>query len=147
MSGAISRVTQFALVPAIGIAIGMRPLVGFNFGAGDGVRVRGLVVRAAVAGSACLTVLWAAIEIEPGLLMSLFGFEGDTAVFACWALRVSLLAMPILMIRITGTNYFQGIGRAKKAIVLTFCQQVVFLLPLLVLAPLVLPLVTDATPL
>ena len=147
VSGAISRVTQFALVPAIGIAIGMRPLVGFNFGAGDGVRVRGLVVRAAVAGSACLAVLWAAIEIEPGLLMSLFGFEGDTAVFACWALRVSLLAMPILMIRITGTNYFQGIGRAKKAIVLTFCQQVVFLLPLLVLAPLVLPLVTDATPL
>ena len=79
--------------------------------------------------------------------MGLFGFHGETAAFAAWALRVSLLAMPILMVRITGTNYFQAIGGANKAIQLTFCQQVVFLLPFIVAAPLVLPQLTGATPL
>lgn len=145
VSGAISRVTQFALVPAIGIAVGMRPLIGFNFGAGDLARVRGIVVRGAVAGTLCLLAFWVAIELDPGLLISLFGFTGATAEFACWALRVSLLAMPVIMIRITGTNYFQAVGRAKKAIALTFCQQVVFLLPFIVLAPLLLPFATGSS--
>lgn len=145
VSGAINRVLQFALVPAIGIAVAARPLVGFNYGAGNRVRVRAIVRVALASGAACLTAVWLLVETDPALLMGLFGFHGETAAFAAWALRVSLLAMPILMVRITGTNYFQAIGGANKAILLTFCQQVVFLLPFIVAAPLVLPQLTGAT--
>lgn len=147
VSGAISRVSQFALVPAIGVAVGARPLIGYNHGAGDAARVRAVVRRALVVGAGCLTVFWLVIELNPLLLMGLFGFTGATAEFACWALRVTLFAMPVLMVRIMGTNYFQAIGCASKAILLTFCQQIVFLLPFVVAAPLVLPALTGVTPL
>lgn len=145
VSGAINRVLQFALVPAIGIAVAARPLIGFNYGANDPARVRAIVRTAIASGVLCLTLVWLVVEIDPTLLMGLFGFKGETVNFAAWALRVSLLAMPILMVRIMGTNYFQAIGGANKAILLTFCQQVVFLLPFIVLAPQVLPQVIGVT--
>lgn len=147
VSGAINRVLQFALVPAIGIAVAARPLIGFNYGAHNGARVRAIVRTAIASGATCLVAVWLLVEFDPMLLMGLFGFRGETAAFSVWALRVSLLAMPILMVRITGTNYFQAIGVANKAILLTFCQQVVFLLPFIVLAPHVLPHLVGATPL
>ena len=147
VSGAINRVMQFALVPAIGIAVGARPLIGFNFGANDTARVRAIVRTAIASGATCLALIWAVVEAWPALLMGMFGFQGETAAFASWALRVSLLAMPVLMVRIVGTNYFQAVGRASKAILLTFCQQVVFLLPFIVVAPLVLPTLVGTPPL
>lgn len=147
VSGAISRITQFALVPAIGIAVAARPLIGFNYGAANFARVRGVVRTSILSGAVCLTVVWMLVEFEPRLLMGMFGFEGEVAAFSSWALRVSLLAMPIIILRILGTNYFQAIGRASKSILLTFCQQVVFLLPLVVVAPMVLPQIAGATPL
>ncbi len=145
VSGAVSRVAQFALVPAIGVAVGMRPLVGFNYGAGNLARVRGIMVRAMVAGAAALAALWTAVEAAPQILVELFGLEGDVSEFSCRALRIALLAAPVLVVRIVGTNYFQAIGRAKTAAVLVLCQHVVFLLPLTALSPIVLPEMAGTT--
>lgn len=143
--GAISRISQFASVPALGIAVGARPLIGYNHGAGDSRRVRAIVDRAVISGIACLAVLWIGIEAFPGVLVGLFGFEGSSHSFAEWALRISMLALPVTMIRVMGTNYFQGSGKAKRAIGLTFCQQMLLLLPLIVFAPVVLPMVSEFT--
>lgn len=144
--GVVSRVTMFVLVPAHGIAVGMRPLIGFNYGAGEGVRVRRLVRLSVVSGIVCLLPLWLVIEVDPSFVISLFGFaDAQAAPFAAWALRVAMLAMPLLMVRIVGTNYFQAVGHASTAILLTFFQQIVFMLPFILLAPLVLPLLAQVT--
>lgn len=139
VTGAISRISQFALVPAIGIAVGMRPILGYNYGARNIDRVREIVKKAVLAGSFCLLAFWLVVELAPQVLIGPFAFQGETENFALWALRVYLLAMPILMIRISGTNYFQAIGQAKKSIILTFCQQVVLMIPFIVVMPLILP--------
>lgn len=139
VAGAASRVTQFVMVVAIGIAVGARPLFGFNYGAGNHERVIALAKQAILSGTVCLSAIWLFIELWPGALMGLFGFEAQTQEFAEWVLRVTLFALPILMIRVTGTNFFQGTGQATKAIVLTFVQQIVLLLPFMLAAPFTLP--------
>lgn len=147
VSGAISRISQFALVPAIGIAVAARPLIGYNFGAQSGARVCSIVRTAVVAATLCLAAVWMFMLLDAEFLVGLFGFEGSVASFASWAVRIALLALPIIAVRIVGTNYYQAVGSANKAIGLTFCQQFVFLLPFLLVAPVVLPAVCSIGPL
>lgn len=145
--GAIARISQFAMVPAIGVAIAARPLIGYNSGSGNLARVRSLVWTGIVSGGACLTLGWLLIELCPQLFIGLFNFPEEVERFSIWTLRVTLLALPIIMVRIMGTNYFQARGFARKATILTFCQQIALLLPLIIVAPIALPLFTPASPL
>ncbi|MEC4184880.1 MATE family efflux transporter [Adlercreutzia sp. R21] len=147
VAGLVSRVTQFAMVPAIGIAVGARPLIGFACGGADARRVRRLVRCALRAGTVVLVGAWVAVQLGAPWLASSFGLAGDAAVVGAMALRVGLGALPLLMVRIMGTNYFQAAGQARTATLLTFCQQCVFLLPLIALTPLVLPAATAVSPL
>ena len=55
--------------------------------------------------------------------------------------------IPILPIQTIGANYFDATGQALKATVLTLTRQILFLIPLLVVCPMVLPQVLPLTPL
>ena len=52
-----------------------------------------------------------------------------------WSLRVACAAFPFIGAPITSTTYFQAIGRAKVAIVLSILRQALLLIPLIFLLP------------
>ena len=55
--------------------------------------------------------------------------------------------IPILPVQTIGANYFDATGQALKATVLTLTRQILFLIPLLVLCPIVLPQLLPLSPL
>jgi Na+-driven multidrug efflux pump len=50
-------------------------------------------------------------------------------------LRLSLLALPIIGFQVVAGNFFQSMGKAKIAVLLTLLRQVIILIPLLFLLP------------
>lgn len=49
-------------------------------------------------------------------------------------IRIYVLTLPILAVSIMGSNYFQAIGKAKVATVLSLLRQVLVLIPVIYIA-------------
>lgn len=143
----LSAVGLFTFMPAMGISMGAQPIIGYNYGARTFGRMKRVLKQAILLGIAITTPLWATVIIAPDMYAHLFGlperYMGETA----WALVLFLMFVPILPIQTIGSNYFDATGQAAKATVLTLTRQILFLIPLLIFCPIVLPGLLPITPL
>ena len=134
-SGTINGILLFVLMPVFGLTQGMQPIVGFNYGARNFERV----ARAFKLTMIAATVICAAGTVSCMALASplaaAFTKAPDVHALTRWSLRVACAAFPFIGAPITSTTYFQAIGRAKVAIVLSILRQALLLIPLIFLLP------------
>lgn len=139
--GVVQRIAMFVVFPLIGIAVANQPLLGFNYGARLYSRVRKALFWAA--GSATVTgvILWALVHIFSTQIVGLFGIdnEGGLMEFTVFAMEVQLIMIPLVGFQTVGSNYFQATGQPVKSIFLSLTRQIIFLIPLYILLPQVLP--------
>lgn len=140
-------VGMFTFMPAVGIAMGSQPIIGYNYGAFKYDRMKRLVVQAVGLGAAITIPLWATVLLAPDLYANLFGLPVEYRDEAAKGLILFLIFIPILPLQTIGSNYFDATGQAVKATILTLTRQILFLIPLLIFCPIVLPLVLPLTPL
>ena len=143
----LSAVGLFTFMPAMGIAMGAQPIIGYNYGARQFDRMKRVLWQAIVLGIAITTPLWVTVVCAPDMYAHLFGLPRSYLAETAWALVLYLMFIPILPIQTIGANYFDATGQALKATVLTLTRQILFLIPLLVVCPMVLPQVLPLTPL
>lgn len=132
----VSRMLMFALFPIFGITQGFIPIAGYNYGAQNPARVR-QTIRIAIRYSILLSTL---------IFLLLFGFsESITRIFTTdisvidktpSAMRWVFLATPIIAIQLIGAAYFQAVGKAIPALLLTLSRQGFFFIPLIFILPL-----------
>lgn len=68
--------------------------------------------------------------------MSVFNSqEGEFIAFGSYAMRVSMIVLPLLSLQIIVPGYFQAIGKPKQAMFLTLSRQVFFFIPAMVILP------------
>lgn len=143
----LGSVGLLTFMPAMGISMGAQPIIGYNYGARSFARMKRVLWQAIGLGVAITTPLWATVIFAPDMYAHLFGlpeqYLGETAL----ALILYLMFIPILPLQTIGANYFDATGQAFKATVLTLTRQILFLIPLLIVCPMVLPSVLPLTPL
>ena len=132
----VSRMLMFALFPIFGITQGFIPIAGFNYGAKNVNRVR-QIIRIAIRYSMVLATI---------IFLLLFGFSDIiTLIFTNdvlviektpTAMRWVFLATPIIAIQLIGAAYFQAVGKATPALLLTLSRQGFFFIPLIFILPL-----------
>lgn len=138
--GVVQRLAMFAVLPVIGISGAIQPLLGFNYGARLIGRVRTTFKVGVGSAMVLATVLWLVIMVFPEPMVALFGITDPVlADFAVFALRVQMALLPLCGFQIVGAGYFQATGQPLKSTLLSLSRQVIFLIPLLVLMPEVLP--------
>lgn len=143
--GVVQRCAMFTVLPLIGTAVAIQPLLGFNYGAGLIPRVRQTlrfgILMATVIGS----VMWVLIMLFAGDIVNFFGIRADALRdFTAFALRIQLLVLPVVGFQIVMGNYFQATGQPMKSIVLSLTRQVLFLIPLYIVLPIVLPMLAPS---
>jgi Na+-driven multidrug efflux pump len=74
-------------------------------------------------------------EVFSHQIMSLFNRDKELIEIGTHGIRIFLLMLPIVGIQIIITNYFQSVGKASKAILLSLTRQVLFLIPLVLILP------------
>ena len=74
------------------------------------------------------------------MISGFFGITDAALVdLSAFALRVNLIFLPIIGFQIVGSNYFQATGQPTKSIILSMTRQILFLVPLTLILPEVLP--------
>lgn len=131
----LSRMLMFATFPIFGITQGFLPIAGFNYGAKNWDRVRKVINISIGYATLLATIVFGVIFFLAEGIPSLFSDDVVVAEQTPNALRYVFAALPIIGIQLIGAAYFQAIGRAFPALMLTLSRQGLFFIPLLFLLP------------
>ena len=131
----ISRMLMFATFPIFGITQGFLPIAGYNYGAKNWLRVKNIINTSILYSSVLATIVFLLIFFYSDLIPQIFSKDIIVSKQTPMALRFVFMALPIIGIQLIGAAYFQAIGKAKPALLLTLSRQGFFFIPLLFLLP------------
>lgn len=133
--GIIGRMLMFALFPVLGATHGFLPIAGYNYGAKYYGRVKESIWKAIVVACGLGLIVIAFIGFFPTQIVSAFTQDPVLLEKTPKAMRIVFAATPIIGIQLIGAAYFQAIGKAIPALLLTLTRQGFFFIPLLYILP------------
>ncbi|HSL86816.1 MAG TPA: MATE family efflux transporter, partial [Bacteroidales bacterium] len=132
---AINSVVILFFMPIFGMNQGLQPIIGFNYGAKNYQRVKDALKVGIIAATAVCTFGFILIQLFPHAFINFISSDPDIREMGVEGLRRFMLLMPVIGMQIISSNFFQAIGMAKKAFVLSMLRQVIFLIPLILILP------------
>ena len=121
------------ITPLFGLAQGMQPIIGYNYGAKNWSRVRQTYKTALCFGIAICCCAAAILFTFAPYFVRCFNQEPTLVATGSRGIRIVMTTFPIIAIDILTFNYFQAIGKATVSICLSLLRQVVFFLPALII--------------
>ena len=134
--GVIFRILHFVLMPLSGLVQGFQPITGYNYGAGKIDRVKYGVRLTLLISSALAVVGFLILSLLPGPIFRIFSTDLNLIQAGMPVLRVVVLIVPLIGIQMIGSAYFQAVGKARPAFFLGLSRQFIFLLPMMIVLPL-----------
>lgn len=137
--GIITKVTMLYFSICIGLSQGMQPIASFNYGAKQYGRVREVLMKAINSGFLVSTVAFGLFQIFPRQIISLFGKGSPEYVaFAVRYFRIFLFFTFCNNLQPIASNFFTSIGKPKKGVFLSLTRQIIFLLPMIIILPMIM---------
>lgn len=129
----VSRLYAAIGIPQTGIVQAMQPLVGFNYGQQRFARVRRTITLSLRVTVGYGIVVCAICLLIPGILIGMLSHEPAIILAGQKALRMLALAYPLSGVAVMVAAYFQSLGKAKDALLLTLGGMLLVKLPVLLL--------------
>jgi len=131
----VGRMLMFAMFPVLGITQGFLPIAGYNYGAQNYTRVRKSINIAIKYAAILATCIFIILMIFPEAITRMFTTNLDVIQQTPHAMRWVFAATPIIAVQLIGAAYFQSIGKAVPALLLTLTRQGFFFIPLILILP------------
>lgn len=128
-------VMQFALLPLQGISQGAQPILGYNFGSRNSLRVKRTF---RVLLCTCLLyslAIWALVLLFPRFFASLFTPDQALLDFTERVLPIYIFGVGIFGIQMACQMTFVSLGNAPSSVTVAVVRKFVLLLPLIYLVP------------
>ncbi len=119
----------------IGLNQGLQPIIGYNYGAEIYERVKATFYYGIKIASIVTTLGFLFGVFFPRLFAQAFTSDLQLLDLAENAMRISILAFPLVGFQVVISGYFQSIGQAKKSIILSLSRQLIFLIPSIIILP------------
>ncbi len=127
--GIYYKLQTFIYLPANGIVQGMRPLIGYNYGAGEDKRVS-QIYKIVLYMSGIIMVLGTVIcLLVPGRLMELFTQTEATIQAGKIALRIISAGFIFSAVSVTSSGALEGLGKGTPSLLISLCRYVVVIIP------------------
>lgn len=133
--GIINGYAMLFFMIIIGVAQGMQPIVGFNYGAKNPGRVKSAYRYSCGVNLLVSFLGFALAMLMPRTIVSLFTNSEQMIELSASALRTALIGLSLVGFQVTTTQFFQSIGFSHKAIFLSLTRQIIFLIPCLLIIP------------
>ncbi len=127
--GIYYKLQTFLYLPANGIVQGMRPLIGYNYGAGEHDRVK-QIYRLVLIMCAMIMMLGTVIcLLVPDLLMSPFTGTQETIEAGAAALRVISAGFIVSAVSVASSGALEGLGKGGPSLIISLCRYIAVILP------------------
>jgi Na+-driven multidrug efflux pump len=130
-----STLTIF-IMPLMGIGQGAQPIIGYNYGAKQFVRVKKCFKYSFFACTCVLTAGFIVTQLAPGFCFSLFSKDtGHLRELGMLTIRICTCTFPIIAMQMMGSQLFQAIGKSVQGAILSLSRQIIFFIPSLLFLP------------
>ena len=127
--GAYFKLQSFVFMPVFGLNNGMVPIIAYNYGAKRFDRVKKTVILTIATAVTIMLAGFAAFELVPDVLLSLFNASEDMKAIGDPALRIIAVHFPLAGFCIIAGSVCQAIGNPNYSLTVSVCRQLVVLLP------------------
>lgn len=127
--GIYYKLQTFIYLTANGIVQGIRPIAGYNYGAGEYKRVRN-VFKTALALTAGVMLAGTVIcMVFASWLMGLFTSNPETISAGCTALRIISIGFLVSSISVTASGLLEGLGQGTLSLIISFMRYLIVIVP------------------
>jgi putative MATE family efflux protein len=133
--GVGNRAMMFFFMPIFGLTQGLQPIIGFNYGAKNLDRVRETVRTAASYSTILSSMAFLVLMFGTWPILRMFSPDPELIAEGVPIMRTIVICMPFVGFQMVGGAFFQALGQAAPAFVLTISRQVLVLLPLIFFLP------------
>lgn len=115
---------------ASGVVQGMRPLIGYNYGAGEQERVKKIFRAALMIVGIIMTAGTLLGELVPDFLMGLFTQTPSTVEIGRTALRLISPGFVMSTVSVIASGAFEGLGMGLKSLKISLMRYAVIIIPI-----------------
>ncbi len=133
--GVINSYAMIAVMFILGVAQGMQPIVGYNFGAGLYERVRRTFKVCAWVNTGAAFLFSVFALLFPYFVVRIFTNSPTLIDVSTHAVVCCLFGFTFVGYQITATQFLQSLGLAKDSFILSISRQSFFLIPLILILP------------
>lgn len=128
--GIYYKLQTFLYMPANGIIQGMRPLIGYNYGAGEYKRVEQLYRLTLLLNICIMTAGMILCLTIPGKLMGAFAENPQTIQNGVTALHIICFGFILSAVSVTACGALEGLGKGIPSLLISLSRYVVLIIPL-----------------
>lgn len=128
--GIYYKLQTFLYMPANGLVQGMRPLVGYNYGAGEIGRVKKIHNLALSISAGIMLIGTVLCLIFAAPLMGMFTTHPDTIAAGATALRIICIGFLSSSVSVTSCGALEGLGKGTPSLWISLCRFVIVIIPL-----------------
>ena len=127
--GIYYKLQTFIYLTANGIVQGMRPIIGFNYGAGEHKRVRKIYEITLIMCAVIMLIGTGICLAIPEQLIGLFSSNPETIRLGGQALTRISVGFLISAVSITSSGALEGLGKGGSSLIISLCRNVIVILP------------------
>lgn len=127
--GVYYKLQTFIYLTANGIIQGIRPLIGYNYGAGEYRRVKKICGTALAMNLAIMALGTILCWVMPDRLIGLFTDSTETIRIGVRALHRISLGFVVSAVSVTCLGALEGLGKGFPSLLLSLLRNVVFMIP------------------
>lgn len=128
--GAYFKLQTFLYLTGNGVVQGMRPLVGYNYGAGEKKRVKDIFRSALILIAGVMVIGTILCLAVPQILIGLFTSNPETILYGKEALRLISIGFIASSVSVTVSGALEGLGKGKESLVISVLRYIIVILPL-----------------
>ena len=130
-----SSIMQVFSLLSQGLSQGAQPIIGFNYGSGQLERVKKTFRLLFITSVIYSCATFAALQLFPGLFVSLFNDKPELVEISVWALHVYAAGLFMLGVQFSCQQAFVALGQTRISLFLALLRKVILLIPLIFLLP------------
>lgn len=127
--GVYYKLQTFLYLPANGIIQGMRPLIGYNYGAGEHRRVRQIYSTTFWMNAVIMALGTVICLLIPDRLIGLFTTNPETVAAGGTALRIICAGFLLSAVSVTSSGALEGLGKGTPSLVISLFRYLLFIVP------------------
>ncbi len=134
--GIINSIVSIIILPLLGFVHGTQPIIGYNYGARLNSRVKETLKFTFIYAGGFMFCTWAILMWQAEAFVAPFAPNDPELIkLSAWAMRIFAAAFFMIPFGMVSGNFFQGTGKAFRAMFLNACRQVILLIPFLLVLP------------
>ena len=127
--GAYYKLQTFLYLPANGIVQGMRPLISYNYGAGEHGRVKKIYNLAMGMNAAIMAAGTIICLVGSPALIGMFTTNADTIAAGQVALRIISAGFLVSTLSVTASGSLEALGKGTQSLIISLCRYIIIMIP------------------